>query len=55
MNVIFTKAELFAIKYGISQAIQSPNVEQIVIIMDVIPTARYIFDLLLIFSNCILL
>jgi len=45
MNVIFTEAELFFIRCGINQAIQVLNIKKIIIIIDTISAARYIFDL----------
>ena len=45
INITFTKAELFSIRYGINQAIQVPNTKNIIVITDVIHTARYIFNL----------
>ena len=45
MNIIFTKAELFSIRCRINQAIQVPNIEQIIIITDAILVTRCIFNL----------
>ena len=45
MNVTLTGVELFSIRCGINQAVQLPNVDQIIVIMDTIPAARCIFDL----------
>ena len=44
INIISTKAELFAIRCEINQVIQVPNVKQIIIITDIISAARHIFD-----------
>jgi len=47
INITTTKAELFAIRCGINQAVQVQNTTHIIIIItDVIHTARQIFDLL---------
>ena len=43
-NVTLTKAELFAIKYGINQAIQVLDVSYIIIITNAIYVAQHIFD-----------
>ena len=45
INVTSTKVELFTIRYRINQAIQVPNIEQIIVITDAIPATRHIFDL----------
>ena len=45
-NILFTKAELFAIRYDISQAFQIQDVICIVIITNTIPVAKRIFDLI---------
>ena len=45
MNVAFLEVELFTIRCGINYATQLQDVSCIVIITDVIPTARKIFDL----------
>jgi len=44
INVTSTKTELFVIKCRINQTIQVPNTEHIIVITNVIHTARYIFD-----------
>ena len=44
INVTTTKAELFAIRCGINQAINIPNVEHIIIITDSIYATERIFD-----------
>ena len=44
INVTTTEAELFAIRYGINQAIQVPNISYIIVIMDSIYVAEKIFD-----------
>jgi len=45
MNITTSKAEFFSIRCGINQAVQIPNTEYIIIITDIIPTARHIFNL----------
>ena len=47
INVTLTKAELFAIRYGINQAIQIPEVTYIIIITDAIHLAQCIFDFII--------
>ena len=47
VNVIFTEAELFAIRCGLNQAIQLSNIECIVVITDSIHMAKKIFDSLI--------
>ena len=44
INVIFIKVELFLIRCGINLAVQVLNFGQIIVIIDVIPATRYIFD-----------
>ena len=44
-NILFTKAELFAIRYDISQSFQIQDVICIVIITNTILVAKRIFDL----------
>ena len=44
INVTTTKAELFAIRCGINQAINIPNIEHIIIITDSIYATERIFD-----------
>jgi len=44
MNVLSTEAEIFAIRCGISQASQIYGVTSIVIIIDTIHAANYIFN-----------
>jgi len=45
MNVLSTKAKLFAIRCGICQASQMQGITSIVIIIDIIHIAKYIFDI----------
>ena len=45
MNVLSIEAELFAIRYDISQTSQMQDVSHIVIITDTIYTTKYIFDM----------
>jgi len=45
INVTFTKAKLFLIRYRINQAIQVSNAKNITMIIDIIYTARHIFNL----------
>jgi len=40
INITSTKTVLFSIKYGINQAIQVPNVENIIVITNTIHTTR---------------
>jgi len=47
VNIIFTEAKLFAIRYGINQAIQIPGISYIILITDVIHAAYQIFDSLI--------
>jgi len=47
VNVTFTEAELFAIRYGLNQAIQLSNIECIFVITDSIHMAKKIFDSLI--------
>jgi len=44
VNIMSTKAELFAIRYDINQATQLSNINCIVIIMDLLHAAKQIFD-----------
>jgi len=44
INVMSTKAELFAIRCRINWAIQMQNTAHIIIITDAIPAAKWIFD-----------
>lgn len=44
VNVTFTEAELFTIKYGLNQAIWSTNIKHIIVITDSIYTIKKIFD-----------
>jgi len=44
VNVTFTEAELFAIRYGINQATQLANINCIVVIIDLLHAAKRIFD-----------
>lgn len=45
MNVLSTEAELFAVRCSISQVSQIHGVTSIVIIIDTIHTAKYIFNI----------
>ena len=45
INIMFTEAELFLIRCGINQAIESQNVEKIIIITNVLYATRHIFNL----------
>jgi len=45
MNVLSTKAELFIIRYSISQASQIQDIIYIVVITDAIPTVKNSFDM----------
>jgi len=44
LNVTSSKAELFAIRYGINQAINHINILKIIVVMDSIHVAKKIFD-----------
>ena len=44
INVTFTEAELFTIRYNINQATQLPNISQIIVITDSIHAAKRIFN-----------
>ena len=44
VNVMFTEAELFAIRYEINQATHIPNINQIAVITYFIYTTKRIFD-----------
>ena len=44
MNIMSTEAEPFVTRCGINHATQIQDVAHIIIIMDVIPAAKYIFD-----------
>jgi len=46
VNIMSTKAKLFAIRYGINQATNSTSISKIIIITNSIHTTRKIFDLL---------
>ena len=46
VNVIFTKAELFTIRYNINQATQLANINHIIVIIDLLHATKQIFDLL---------
>jgi len=46
VNVTSTEVELFAIRYGINQAIQVTDVLYIIVVADAIYLMRYIFNLL---------
>jgi len=43
-NVISTEAELFAIRCGINQAMNSENISRIIVIMDSLHAGKKIFD-----------
>ena len=45
MNVTFTKAELFAIRYSINYATQIQDIAYIIIIMDATLATKCIFDM----------
>jgi len=47
VNIMSTVAELFAIRCGINQAIQIPNVIHIIVIINAIYTAHCIFNSLI--------
>jgi len=47
INVMTIEAELFAIRYGINQAIQIPDISHIVVITDAIHSTRWIFNSLI--------
>ena len=44
VNITSTKAELFAIRYGINQATQLDNINCVVVIMDSLYATKQIFD-----------
>jgi len=46
VNVTSTEVKLFAIRYGINQAIQVTDVLYIIVVADAIYLMRYIFNLL---------
>ena len=46
INIILTKTELFAIRYGINQAVQISKVSHITVITDTIYSVRHIFNLI---------
>ena len=45
VNITSTEVELFAIRYGLNQALQLTNIEHIIVITDAIHTTKRIFDL----------
>ena len=45
VNITFTEAELFVIRYGLNQAFQLSNIKYIVVITDSIHAVKKIFDL----------
>ena len=45
INVTFTKVELFAIRCNIDQVVQVVNATHIIVITNVIHSAKHIFDL----------
>lgn len=45
MNILSTKAELFVIKYDINQVVQIQDKNYILVIINIIPTSQYIFNL----------
>ena len=44
VNITTTETELFAIRYGINQAISIPNIKHINIVIDSLYAAKRIFD-----------
>ena len=44
VNITSTEAKLFAIRYGINQAVQILNISYIIVITNVIHLVRHIFD-----------
>jgi len=44
VNITSTEVELFAIRYGINQAIEIPDVFHIIVITNAIYSVRHIFD-----------
>ena len=44
INITFIEAKLFAIKWGINHIVQLQDVTHIIVITDVIPAAKWIFD-----------
>ena len=47
VNITSTEAELFAIRCGINQAVQIPDVAHIIVIMNAMYVAHYIFNSLI--------
>ena len=45
MNILSTKAVLFAIKYDINQVVQIQDINYILVIINIISTSQCIFDL----------
>ena len=45
MNITFTKAELFAIRYSINHMPQLQDITHTVVITDAIPATKWIFDI----------
>jgi len=43
INILFTKAKLFAVRCGISQVTQIQGITQIIIVINAIPVAKRIF------------
>lgn len=44
INILFTEAELFTIRYSINYSTNIPNVSQIIVITDTIHTAEKVLD-----------
>ena len=44
VNITFTEAEMFSIRYDINQAVEFPNIKKIIIITDTVHAARHIFN-----------
>ena len=47
INITFTEAEIFAIRCGINQDVQIPDITYIIIVTDAIYVAHCIFDSLI--------
>ena len=45
INITFTKAEIFTIKYSINYVTQIQDVVYIIVIVNTIPTTKHIFDM----------
>ena len=46
INITITEAGLFAIRYGINQAVEMASINHIIVITDFLHTTHKIFDLL---------